>query len=146
MNRTKAHMGGSQIAFLPFPGGNPVAHAVIGGAEERAPLDPLMLPGWDRQQAQRARVAIGVSLQRAGIAISGPFPEIADHVVEPVGIGREAADRGASGKAVLGGIDQWKGTLPVICRGPALIIQRGVIERLTRYPATRGIFPLGLAR
>ena len=46
------------------------------------------------------------------IGVRGPFPDIADHVVQPVRVRLETADGSKTGEAVLGGVDQREDALP----------------------------------
>src|SRR5687768_5536520 len=102
-------MAGGSVDRLGKPGRGPVATTVVRRAEVRAALDHLPrdpdlgLPGVIavllRPAARVARRAAGLDrlLVMAGvIPVRGPLPHVPDHVVEPVGVRREAADgRGA---------------------------------------------------
>src|SRR5712671_6056093 len=93
--------------------GRTIAAAVIGSAEMRAALEHLAWSPdvrltrvvarglWSAARIFRnaARLRrIGVMLLR--IPIGRPFPDIADHVVEAVAVGRECGDRRGAFEAV----------------------------------------------
>src|SRR5690242_17305932 len=91
---------------LGVPRGRSIAAAIIRRAEMRAALQDLAR-NLDRRLARivagvlapAARVLrdaaglFGVGLMPRGVPIGGPLPDIADHVVEPVPVGRKGPDR-----------------------------------------------------
>src|SRR5262245_44521005 len=80
------------------------------------------------------------------IPITSPLPNIADHVVEAVRIGWEAANWCYACIAVLFGVVDRKDALPAIGNGLAILVE-GLAPILTLIvAATRGIFPLRLRR
>src|SRR5262252_10408472 len=77
--------------------------------------------------------------------IGGPFPNVADHVVESVAVRRKSPDRGGSLVAVGRKVFVREGSLPSVCHlvsaGRELIApgEFGAVK-----PAARGELPLGL--
>src|SRR6056297_1207833 len=110
-----------RVHRLALPRGGPVANAVLVGAEKRATLGDLardlelgregieaLLAGATarvgRDAAGLGRSRGGIGRMPIGVPVAGPLPDIAGHVVEAVAVGREGADRRASGVAVGGGV------------------------------------------
>src|SRR3954452_24466244 len=80
------------------------------------------------------------------VPVARPLPHIADHIVKPVAVRREASDRRCSGMTVLIGIEYREETLPGICDRLALGIVSARIIVLTVAPAARGELPLRFGR
>ena len=103
----------------------PVASAVIRRAQMRAAFDDLP---WNFHIGRSGIVAVGLAaaariLRNAAglcrirlmlwrIPVGGPFPDVADHVVQPVTVRRECGDRRSALEAVGLGVLTRKFTLP----------------------------------
>src|SRR6516225_2710944 len=109
----EADMAHAAVDHLCMPRRGPVSPAVVGRAEKRASLDDLARDARARLLRVVARLhpaarrprrpAAGlrwVGFVALGEPVAGPLPDIADHVVEAVAIGREAADRRGALEAV----------------------------------------------
>src|SRR5690606_13039556 len=120
----EADMAGRGIDRLRMTRGGAVAPAVIRRAQMRAALENLardrgpglgeIMAAYGRELAGILRDAAGfgrIGSVAAGPEIRGPFPDIADHVVKPVAIGRKGPDRRGQRPAV---------ALEVLVRKPAL--------------------------
>src|SRR6516165_9109374 len=80
-----------------------------------------------------------------GPPVSGPFPDIADHVVDAVTIGRKRGHRRGAVEAVLAFVFVWKISLPGIGHVFAAGRKRFAPSELGAVePAACGEFPLGL--
>src|SRR5215510_13223916 len=80
------------------------------------------------------------------IPIARPLPDVADHVVEPVAVGFEAADRRSPGVAVLVGVVDGEDALPGIGDRLAFGIEGTRPIILAVATAARGELPLRLGR
>src|SRR5262245_20517506 len=80
------------------------------------------------------------------IPIARPLPDIADHVVEAVAVGLEAADRRGGGIAVLVRVVDGEDALPGIGDRLALGIERARPIILAVATAARREFPLRLGQ
>src|SRR5262245_1294679 len=80
------------------------------------------------------------------IPVRGPLPDIADHVVETIGIWRKATDRRCPLIAILIAVIDWEDALPAI--GDRLAVRVERLAPLLAYftAAARGKFPLRLGR
>src|SRR5262245_48704747 len=111
-------MGRTEIDLLRLARGRTVSRAVIGSAQERAALDDpaWRLAGGQCQILQFGSARINRLLPRVTrpIPIARPLPDVADHVVEAVAVGPEAADRRGGGIAVLVGVVDGEDALPAI--------------------------------
>src|SRR5271165_1472594 len=110
---TKSDMTGAGVDHLRMPRRRTVAPAVVGRAEIGAAFDNLARDtdaGLRRVVAQGLQTALRIARHAAralglrrmviGIPVSGPFPDIADHIVEMETVGRERSDRRAADKPV----------------------------------------------
>src|SRR5690625_6632251 len=71
--------------------GGAIAAAVVVGTEKGAALDDPGSPG-----AGACLPVVGaLGLGPVGIPVPGPLPDVADHVVQAISIGRVAAHRGS---------------------------------------------------
>src|SRR5690625_1783755 len=123
----EADMGRRAVFGLRMSGGRAIAAAVVGCAKVRTTLQhparnpnrrlSLVVTLLPRGDAGIARNATGLR-RRIVMArrpeIAGPLPDIADHVVKAVAVGRKAADRGRTGKAVGQAVVHGKEPLPGI--------------------------------
>ena len=114
-------MGGGEVQLLRLPRAGAVAHAVVRGAEPGAALDDMR---------------IGAAFP----GVVGPFPEIADHIVETECVGFEAADRRDTDEAVLGRVDDREESLPGVGFRRALMCGRRI-----GIGGAGGPFPFGFA-
>src|SRR5262245_63555701 len=80
------------------------------------------------------------------IPVRGPFPDIADHVVEAVGIGWKATDRRRPLIAVLVAVIDREHALPAIGDRLAVHIERLAPLLADFTAAARGILPLRFGR
>src|SRR5215475_9503773 len=80
------------------------------------------------------------------VPIAGPLPDIADHVVEPVAVWLETADRRGPAIAVLVRVVDGEDALPGIGDRLALGIERARPIILAVATAARGELPLRLGR
>src|SRR5215831_18836945 len=80
------------------------------------------------------------------VPIAGPLPDIADHVVEPVAVWLETADRRGPAVAVLVRVVDGEDALPGIGDRLALGIECARPIVLAVASAARGEFPLRLGR
>src|SRR5262245_14443897 len=110
----EAHVTRRRVDSLRVPCRRPVAAAVVGRAKVRAALDHL---AWNpdvglarviaRTFGPAARILRDATrLRRVGLVllrkpVGRPFPDIADHVVDAVAVGREGRDRRGTVEAVL---------------------------------------------
>src|SRR3546814_15492489 len=85
--------------------GGAVPRAIIGGAQEAAALDDIIL---------------------AACLACRPFPYIADKVVDAMLVGREAGDRRAPGKTVGAKVAHGKGTLIIVVDRLARLVELDV--------------------
>src|SRR6185503_13295133 len=138
----------------------PIAAAVVGGAEVRAALEHLArdadagLAGVvARLLAPAARIArhaawLGcVGLVPRGVPVGGPFPDVADHVVEAVAVGWEGRDRRRATVAVGDQVLAWEFALPGVGHMPAArreLVAPGELRAVEA--AARGVLPFGLRR
>src|ERR1700730_14470787 len=143
-------MRGAEVHFLRLPRGRSIAGAVVGSAQKRAALDD---PAWGLTAGQGQVLQFGSSgIDRCiarvtrPIPVARPLPDIADHVIEAVAIGLEAADRRGPGVAVLIGVVDGEDTLPGIGDGLPLGIERARPVALAVATAACGEFPLRLGR
>src|SRR5450432_2238915 len=120
-------MAGGSVDCLGVPRGGTVTPAVIRRAKVRAALDDLagnldvrLARIVARALSATARVfryAAGfrrVGFVLLGVPVGGPFPGIADHVVNAVSVWRERGDRRRPLKAVVVQVVSGKITLPGI--------------------------------
>ena len=88
-------MGCAGVGALGPPGRRPVAAAVVGRAEEQAPLDHMLgdarITGIAHGCCANDHriVASGEGLVAHGIPILGPFPDVAGHVEQAVTVSRK---------------------------------------------------------
>ncbi len=153
-------MAGRGVGRLALPRRRPVAQAIVGRAEVRAALEHpardvrvglsgrvALLGGLDPRVARgaaRLRYLVGVARREE---VARPLPHVAGHVVQPVAVGGEGADRRralvAVGQEVLPG----ELALPRIRRhasfGRELVAPR---EDGALQPTARGELPLCLGR
>src|SRR6516162_2747157 len=104
-------------------------------------LRPAPRVQWD------AAVLLGICLVSRRVPVAGPFPHIADHVVDAVTVWRECRDRRGALVPVELQVLARKGALPGVCHRLAAgreFIAPG--ELLTVEPAARGKFPFRLGR
>src|SRR3954453_13629452 len=80
------------------------------------------------------------------IPVARPLPHVADHVVEPVAVRREASDRRRAGMTVLIAVVYREETLPGIRDRLAVGIVSARIIILTVAAAARGELPLRFGR
>src|SRR3954447_3196447 len=80
------------------------------------------------------------------IPVACPLPHIADHVVEPVAVRREASDRGGAGMIVLIAVEYREETLPGIRDRLAFRIVSARIIVLAVAAAARRELPLRFSR
>ena len=111
---SKANMAGGRVDLLRVTRSRPVAPAVVRRAQVRAAFDDLA-GNFDvgRRRVVAALLASAArilrdaaSLQRVGfvprrVPVGGPFPDVADHVVEAVAVRRECSDRRGAFEAVV---------------------------------------------
>src|SRR5437899_443520 len=94
----------TEVGFLRLTRGRPVARTVVGRAQMRPALDhpagDLAGGDADRTEVRTGRVERGVARVTRTVPIAGPFPDVADHVVQAVAVRLEAADRRGTGVAV----------------------------------------------
>src|ERR1700759_5056885 len=113
------------VDWLCMARGRTIAATVVGGAKVGAPLKHLPRNPTPRVTRIVARALSATArifrnaarLRRIGtmllrIPISGPLPDISDHVVQPVTIGRKCSDRRGTFEAVGRKILVGKITLP----------------------------------
>src|SRR5215831_9869148 len=90
---------------------------------------------------------VGIGLVPSRVPVGGPFPHIADHVVNAVAVRRECSHRRGSLVSVELHILAWKGTLPgvrhLFAAGCEFVAPG---ELRTVEPATGGKLPLGFGR
>ena len=99
INEAKPDVAGAEAGVAALPRGGAVALAVIGRAKIAAPFHRARghagierIIGVIRVGALRIIPVLGIV---AGAEeVGGHFPDIADHVVKPIGVGLVAADRG----------------------------------------------------
>jgi hypothetical protein len=72
------------------------------------------------------------------IPIAGPLPDVADHVVEAIAVGLEAADRRGPGVAILVRVVDREDTLPGVGDGLAIRSERARPVVLAVAAAARG--------
>ena len=153
-------MAGGRVDLLRVTRSRPVAPAVVRRAQVRAAFDDLAgnLDVGGRRVvaallASAARILRNAaSLRRVGfvpgrVPVGGPFPDVADHVVEAVAVRRERRDRRGAFEAVLVMVLARKFALPgvghVLAAGRELVAP-GVVGAVE--PAARREFPFGFGR
>ena len=153
-------MTGRGIDLLGMARGGAVAPAIIRRAQMRAALDDLardfdvgltgIVAAALTGTARVFRNAAGfgrISFVFRRIPVGRPFPDIPDHVVEAISVGRECCDRGSAFKSVARQILARKIALPgvrhMVASGRQLIPPRefGVVKA-----AARREFPFGFSR
>src|SRR5262245_37160700 len=120
-------MSGAKVDFLRLSRRRPVAGTVVGGTEIGATLDHLAwcLAGHHRhlEEARARGIVLGLTRMSLAVPVARPFPGIADHVLEPIAVRVEAANRRQALIAVVVGIDDRKDALPGVCPGFAVRLQ-----------------------
>src|SRR5215475_2559922 len=143
-------MGRAEIDLLRLARGRTIARAIIGSAQKRAALDDAArrLAGGQCQllQFRSARISRRLARVTRSIPIGRPLPDVADHVVEAVTVGLEAADRRGPGVAVLVAVVDGEDALPAVGDRLALGIEGARPIILAIATAARGEFPLRLGR
>src|SRR6516165_752382 len=143
-------MGRAEIDLLRLARSRTIARAIIGSAQERAALDDAArrLARGQCQILQFGSARINRLLPRVTrpIPIARPLPDVADHVVEPVAVRLEAADRRGGGIAVLVGVVDGEDALPGIGDRLAFGIEGTRPIILAVATAARREFPLRLGR
>src|SRR6516162_902525 len=156
---TKSYMAGASVDHLRMPRRRTVPSAVVRRTEIRATLDHLARDtdtGLRRVVAEGLQAALGIARHAArplgfrrmtvGIPVGGPFPDIADHVVETVAIGRERSDRRAANKTVQAVVAVREGTLPCVCHVAAVwceLVPPGEHGALPSAPGSKLPFGFG---
>src|SRR4029079_17695071 len=95
----EAEMTGCSVDRLRHPGGRAVAAAVVRRAQVRSALHDLARDArWilsvNAAYASRPATAGGGGVGMTRVPVRCPLPDVADHVVHAVAVGRERADRG----------------------------------------------------
>src|SRR5690348_3578758 len=108
-NTPEADMAGRRVDRLGMTRGGPIPPAIVGGAEMRATFQHLAR---DVETVARVRALLfraaarvlrhtaglgHVSRMAGGVPVGRPFPDIADHVVDAVAVGRKGAHRRGAG-------------------------------------------------
>ena len=153
-------MAGRGVDRLGMARRGAIAPAIVGRAEMRAALQHLARDahgGLARVVARFQRAAARILRHAAGlgrvggvpgrIPVGRPFPDIADHVVHAVAVGREGAHRRGAGEAVGHFVVAREVALPGV--GHVLAGGREFLapgELCAVEAAARGKFPLGLGR
>src|SRR5690606_15213305 len=133
-DRAKSEVTRHHVRFLRMTGGHPETRARGFGTEEGSPFDDPRSSG---------RIALGRGFPvPPQIRIAGPFPNVADDVVETEGVGREATDRRGTDESVFRPIDLRKAPLPNVGSPfPAFGPQRP-LERIVVAPGPCRELPL----
>ena len=148
-NESETDVGGAGVGAFGLPRRRPVAAAVVGGAQEGAPLDDVLgHPGLPRIAAggrigQHRVVLAGEVIVAGPVPVRRPLPDIARHVPESIAIGGEAAHRSGAGEAIVSGVADGKLPLPGVGQAgaPGVAPAEGPIPQA----APGGELPLGLA-
>src|SRR6266481_1362263 len=127
-NAPEADMACRGVDRLGMTRGRTIAAAVVGSAEMRAAFKhlawnpdirltrvvtrSLRSAAWILGNAARLR-RIGLVLLR--IPIGRPFPDVADHVVQAIAVGRKRRHRRCTIEAVRAKVLAWKFALPGVC-------------------------------
>ena len=156
----KSDVAGRRVDRLRMARGRAVAAAVVGRAEMRAALDHLsrnfdlglggviarVLGRAARvlRDAARLRGVGGVSLREP---VRRPLPDVADHVVQAVAVGRKRGDRRGALEAVGAEVLARKLALPGVGHVRAAgreLVAPGIVDAVE--PAARGEFPFRFGR
>src|SRR6266850_237446 len=159
-NAPEADMACRGVDRLGMTRGRTIAAAVVGSAEMRAAFKhlawnpdirltrvvtrSLRSAAWILGNAARLR-RIGLVLLR--IPIGRPFPDVADHVVQAIAVGRKRCHRRCTIEAVRAKVLAWKFALPGVCH--VLSAWRLLVapcEFRAVKSAACGEFPFGLVR
>ena len=135
---------GRGVHRLALPGRGTVAQAVVRRAEVRAALDHLAREAFAVPRRWRAARFLVLGRREP---VARPLPDVAAHVVEPVAVRREAADRRGALEAVLLQVLPRELALPGVRHRPAVrevLVAPG--EGRPVEAAAGGVLPLGLGR
>src|SRR5258705_1264612 len=153
----KTDMAGGGVDRLGVAGSGTIAPAVIRRAQMRAAFDDLA-GNFDGRLARIVTRGLGAAARvfRNGagfwhvgfmllrVPVGGPFPDIADHVVNAIAVGRERRDRGRPLITIVVQVLFWKFALPgiglVLAAGREFIAP-GIFGAVK--PAARAEFPFG---
>ena len=86
----------------------------------------------------------GCRRMAGSIPIARPLPHVADHVIEPVAVRAEAADRCSADVTVVLGVDDGKDALPGVGYRFAVGVEGAAPVVFTVAAAPRRVFPLCL--
>ena len=153
-------MAGRGVDILGMARRRAVAPAVVRRTEVRAALEHLardagprlarivaaLGPGAARVRGHAAGLGrVGLVLRR--VPVGRPFPDVADHVVDAVAVGREGAHRRGPRPAVGAQVLVGKVALPGVGHMPAVrreLVAPGEVRAV--QPAARGEFPFRFGR